>query len=43
MVLLNHKSISTKIVYEFSVSSFTPTSGSIRGGTNVQINGAGFR
>ena len=41
--ILFKKSVNTNIVYQLLVTSFTPTSGSIRGGTRVTINGAGFR
>ena len=34
---------STNLVYTFAITSFSPNSGSIRGGTILNINGAGFR
>ena len=37
------KSVNTNLVYTFAVTSFTPNAGSIRGGTVVTVNGAGFR
>jgi len=47
LILLTNKNknkrVSTQIEYQLYVSSITPNIGSIRGGTVVNVYGAGFR